>query len=200
MKRAYGLVGVFSLSLLACAVPTEGGEAQDLALACEAQALGEVRVCADGATVTGVDVSYWQGTVNWARVKGDGHQFGIARISDGLRYVDTQFVNNWRNMKAQGVVRGAYQFFRSNLDPIAQANLVLQKLEEAGGLEPDDLGVVLDIESTDGQSNATVVRKAQQWLDHMQRLIEARQVPRQDNFSAVAVWIGQPSAGGAPSG
>ena len=35
----------------------------------------------------------------------------------------------------------------------------------------------------------------EQWLDHMQRLIEARQVPRQDNFSAVAVWIGQPSAG-----
>ena len=37
----------------------------------------------------------------------------------------------------------------------------------------------------------------QAWLADMQRLIEARQVPRQDNFSAVAVWVGEPGEVGA---
>jgi PPM family protein phosphatase len=32
----------------------------------------------------------------------------------------------------------------------------------------------------------------EQWLDAMRKLIEARGRPRQDNFSAVAVWIGDP--------
>ena len=37
----------------------------------------------------------------------------------------------------------------------------------------------------------------QDWLEDMRDLIEARQVPRQDNFSAVALWAGNP--GGASS-
>ena len=52
------------------------------------------------------------------------------------------------------------------------------------GLEPLDLADML------AQSHSP-----DEWLDHMQRFIEARQVPRQDNFSAVAVWIGHPAAG-----
>ena len=34
-----------------------------------------------------------------------------------------------------------------------------------------------------------------EWLDHMQHHIEGRRVARQDNFSAIAVWIGSPAAG-----
>jgi serine/threonine protein phosphatase PrpC len=30
------------------------------------------------------------------------------------------------------------------------------------------------------------------WLDKMQRRITQRRVPRQDNFSAIAVWVGDP--------
>ena len=37
-------------------------------------------------------------------------------------------------------------------------------------------------------------QSAQHWLDLMQQAIEARDSPRQDNFSAVAVWIGNPNA------
>jgi serine/threonine protein phosphatase PrpC len=52
------------------------------------------------------------------------------------------------------------------------------------GLEPLDLADML------AQSHSP-----DEWLDHMQRFIEGRQVARQDNFSAIAVWIGHPAAG-----
>ncbi|HEX3346420.1 MAG TPA: GH25 family lysozyme, partial [Polyangiaceae bacterium] len=66
-----------ALLLLAagCAVPT-GDE--PLGTTSEA-----TTVCAAGTTVKGVDVSSYQGTINWASVKAAGIDFAFARISDG---------------------------------------------------------------------------------------------------------------------
>src|SRR5580692_8436799 len=64
-----------------------------------------VTVCASGTTVKGVDVSVFQGTVNWTSVKAAGVDFAIARISDGS-FLDTQFATNWTGMKAADLVRG----------------------------------------------------------------------------------------------
>src|SRR5277367_3179126 len=66
----------------------------------------EATVCAAGAVVTGVDVSVYQGTVDWASVKAAGNAFAIARISDGT-YLDTEFDTNWTGIKNAGLVRGA---------------------------------------------------------------------------------------------
>ena len=34
---------------------------------------------------------------------------------------------------------------------------------------------------------------ADDWLAAMQRIVQLRQRPNQDNFSAVAVWVGNPT-------
>ncbi|MBI5495086.1 MAG: hypothetical protein HY904_08655 [Deltaproteobacteria bacterium] len=171
MRRFNGWVGVLAAVLLgsACVVGMEEDGPSGIELMCGSQAGEALRVCADGTTVRGVDVSYWQGSIDWERVKGAGMKFGIARISDGTRHVDTQFGRNWRQMKAQGLVRGAYQFFRSNQDPIAQARLVVRQLNEYGGLDDADMPVVLDLETRDGMSNATIVSRARQWLRYVEQ-------------------------------
>jgi lysozyme len=127
------------------------------------QAAG-LSVCAGPSTLPGIDVSTYQSTVDWAKVAGAGIVFAIARVSDGTTVLDDQFDANWSGMKANGVTRGVYQFFRASEDPIAQAELVLQKLAQQG---PSDLPVVMDIETADGQSAATVQMKMQQWLNHL---------------------------------
>ena len=101
-------------------------------------------VCAAGATVNGIDVSTWQGTIDWDSVAGSGLGFAIARISDGTGYYDDQFDRNWSEMKRVGLVRGAYQFFEPSEDAAAQANLVVRVV---GQLGPSDLPVVLDVET-----------------------------------------------------
>jgi GH25 family lysozyme M1 (1,4-beta-N-acetylmuramidase) len=120
--------------------------------------------CASGATVKGVDVSTYQGAVDWASVKSSGRVFGIARISDGTANPDDQFVANWQGMKSAGLVRGAYQYFRASVDPTAQANLVLSKLQAAGGFEAGDLPVTMDLETADGESAATIGAHMTTWL------------------------------------
>jgi lysozyme len=120
-----------------------------------------LKICANGPVVRGVDVSKYQGTVDWAAVKASGRVFAFARIGDGVNTQDTTFATNWPAMKKAGLVRGAYQFFRPGQDANAQADIVIAKL---GKIAAGDLPAVLDLESADGQPSATVIARAKAWL------------------------------------
>jgi GH25 family lysozyme M1 (1,4-beta-N-acetylmuramidase) len=152
--------------LTACVPPgdegsvMQAGEVPDV----ETDSKALVRKCSDGATVRGVDVSYYQSTIDWDQVRGAGIQFAFIRVSDGLRHIDSQFNRNWSEARRVGIRRGAYQFFRPELDPIAQANLLLQRM---GTLQPGDLPPVIDVEAAGGLSARNVAQKAKQWIDHV---------------------------------
>lgn len=124
------------------------------------QSSDAVTVCAGGTVVQGVDVSVYQSTVNWTSVKAAGIDFAIARISDGSA-LDTQFATNWSGMKSAGLVRGAYQYFEPGQDPTTQANIVISAV---GMLGSGDLPVTADMETTGGQSAATIVANLQTWM------------------------------------
>jgi GH25 family lysozyme M1 (1,4-beta-N-acetylmuramidase)/acylphosphatase len=128
----------------------------------------EIKQCPSGATVKGVDVSYYQGHVDWQKVKAHGIAFAVARVADGPSFVDPQFGANWSGMKAAGVVRGTYQFFRPGHDPIVQADLLIKQINAHGGLHDGDLPPALDIEVQDGVSDATLRSRALAWLEHVE--------------------------------
>src|SRR5579864_8091651 len=81
-----------------------------------------LQACPGTSVVRGVDVSTYQGAIDWTQVKAAKMDFAFARISDGTTHPDAQFAANWQGMKAAGVVRGSYQYFRASEDPTAQAN------------------------------------------------------------------------------
>ncbi len=126
-------------------------------------------VCATGAVVKGVDVSVYQGTVDWTKVKGAGIDFAIARVSDGTGTLDTTFATNWKGIAAESLVRGVYQYFEPAQDPVAQANLLLTQVTDAGGFVPGDLPPVMDMEKTGGQTDATIQANMQSWLDTIEK-------------------------------
>ena len=121
-------------------------------------------VCGSGPTVKGVDVSYYQGNIDWAAAKADGVEFAFVRISDGLGTIDTKFEQNWAGTKASGILRGAYQFFRPSQDAIEQADLFLSKL---GPMEATDLPPVIDVEAAGGLGPAAVAAQVKLWIDHV---------------------------------
>ncbi len=132
----------------------------------------EIVVCADGPTVEGIDVSRYQGTIDWTRVRAAGVRFAFIRVSDGLNTPDVYFDANWRGAREAGVIRGVYQFFRPAQDPIAQAELMLERM---GTLEADDLPPVIDVEAGDGVSQEALVANVRRWIDHVQAA--TRRVP-----------------------
>lgn len=137
----------------------------------EAPNAGEdaVSVCPGASTVKGIDTSSWQGSIDWNQVKQSGQAFAIARVSDGLSFPDKQFATDWPAIKAAGLVRGAYQFWRPAQDPIAQADLFLQKLQQYGALGAGDLPAILDVETVDGVATSVFRQRMQAWLDHVEQ-------------------------------
>jgi lysozyme len=123
-----------------------------------------IRKCSGGTTVKGIDVSEHNGQIDWAKVKASGIQFAIARVSDGLKYPDSEFDTNWAEIKKKGLTRGVYQYFRPGQDAIAQADLLLSKI---GALGDGDLPPVIDVETANGQSSSTVVSGVRAWIDHV---------------------------------
>lgn len=61
----------------------------------------------------GIDVSRWQGKINWCEAsKDDQVKFVIAKIggSDGGLYTDSQFINNYMGCKGHNIPIGCYFF------------------------------------------------------------------------------------------
>ncbi len=166
------LLLLLSVPLGALAVACGGGGSSTQSQTCSTSAgLEAPLVCASGQVVQGIDVSVYQGSVNWASVKKAGIDFAFARVSDGTGTKDTEFATNWPAMKAAGVIRGAYQFWEPAQDPTAQANLFVQMLQSAGGLQKGDLPPVMDLEVTGSQSDATIQANMKTWIAAMEKAL-----------------------------
>jgi len=62
--------------------------------------------------IKGIDVSHWQGTIDWNKVKEAGIQFAIIKAggSDDGFYTDSKWEANYKGAKAAGIPIGAYYF------------------------------------------------------------------------------------------
>lgn len=124
--------------------------------------------------VQGIDVSKYQGNVNWPAVAAAGNVFAFARVSYGTSSKDAYFNQNWAGMKDAGILRGAYQFFRASQDPQAQAELLVSMVQTLG---PGDLPPVIDVENNDGgQSASKVIDGIAKWIETVESALPGRQV------------------------
>ena len=132
----------------------------------------ELRQCAPGETVAGLDVAYHQQTIDWSAVQQSGRAFALIRVSDGARFHDPKFAANWQGAADVGLYRGAYQYFRPAQYPIAQAEVLLDAI--GGAIGDMDLPPALDLETLDGVHPSTIVARATAWLDHVEAALGRR--------------------------
>ncbi len=121
----------------------------------------------------GIDVSNYQGSVDWPTVASSGITFAYAKASEGTGFIDQTFSANWAGMKAAGIFRGAYQYFRPREDPEAQAQLFAQTV---GPLEPGDMPPAIDVEATDGITGPALVDRLLSMLLAVERLLKKRPI------------------------
>jgi lysozyme len=170
MTRALRLCAALACCSLAACGPDEEGEDRPHPGIARGEAAGTPRgaltTCATVATpLEGIDVSHWDGAIDWSKVAGSGRKFAFAKATEALTYADPTFAANWAGMKQAGLVRGAYHFFRPAYDGAQQADWFLSKV---GPLGPGDLPPVLDWEASDATvDNATYVHRIQQFVDEI---------------------------------
>ncbi|MEG4214503.1 GH25 family lysozyme [Microcoleus sp. Pol14C6] len=112
-------------------------------------------------SIRGIDVSDYQPNVNWQAVARDGIVFSFVKSTEGATLVSPTFARNWAAMKAAGIQRGAYHFFRPASSVQEQIDLFLKTVK----LEVGDLPPVLDMETTGGLSVDQFCDRAAIWLE-----------------------------------
>ncbi len=60
--------------------------------------------------VQGIDVSRYQGRIDWKAVRAAGTRFAFIKATEGGDHLDPNFMLNWTGAKAAGVPRAAYHF------------------------------------------------------------------------------------------
>ncbi len=121
------------------------------------------------AYADGVDVSHWQGTVDWGKVRSDDVSFAFMKATEGTYYTDPSLARNWAGAEKVGIYRAAYHFARPSVgSAAAQARYFVSKAGKFA--DKGDLPPVLDLEQTGGLSPAALQSWVSTWLTTTEQL------------------------------
>lgn len=99
----------------------------------------------------GIDVSHWQGNIDFEKVAGAGIEYAFIKATDGATGRDAKYVENRKGARAAGIITGAYHYFRAlSSTPEAQKDNVVKTLAAAGFDSSSELFLV-DAELTGNQ-------------------------------------------------
>lgn len=142
----------------------------------------------------GIDVSDYDGSVNWRKVKGAGFSFAFAKATEGRTWKATTFPGNWRQMEGAGIIRGAYHFFRPTVDPQKQARNFLDYVNSVDPIGPDDLPPVIDLEhfpnsvrrQWNSLSKSERVSRVRTWIEEIETEIKRKPII----YTSFGFWDG----------
>jgi GH25 family lysozyme M1 (1,4-beta-N-acetylmuramidase) len=138
------------------------------------------------ATLTrleGIDVSHWQGTINWTKVAAAGKSFAILKATDSYDYTDPTYATNHAAAKAAGLWTGAYHFARPDAtvgDAVREADLFASVI----GLGAKDLIPALDLEVSGGLTTTPLQNWVASWLTE----VTARTGVKPMIYTSPAFW------------
>lgn len=115
---------------------------------------------ASGSGKLGIDVSRWNETIDWEKVKEDGIEFAVIRCgyrgaSGGALVLDSMYEKNIRGAIEAGIPVGVYFFTQaiSEVEAVEEASMVIRLIEDYDV----DYPVFLDSESAGGRGRADVL-------------------------------------------
>ena len=144
----------------------------------------------DGSTTSnrleGIDISHWQGPIDWAKVRAAGKKFAYIKASEHTSFVDDKYATNRSRAKAAGLKVGAYHFARPDIgtaDAYAEADHFIRTADWTSG----ELRPVLDLEDTGGLSSSAL----QTWVKAFVQRIHDRTGVRAVIYVSPAFWSGK---------
>jgi Lyzozyme M1 (1,4-beta-N-acetylmuramidase) len=104
--------------------------------------------------IRGVDVSSYQGTINWETLAGQDIAFAYIKATEGSSHVDSKFSSNWTNAQTTDLRIGAYHFMSFESSGEAQAANFTSTVTSVHNMLPP----VIDVEYY-GNYNAVTVNQ-----------------------------------------
>lgn len=130
-----------------------------------------------GYTVYGVDLSHYQGNVDWRQLqdaKVDGHKisFVFVKATEGADYVDNRFSEYFTKARDNGFIRGAYHFYVPSTQPYFQIQSFIRNVD----LEEGDFPPVLDVETDGGVPKEHLQNDILQWLAKIEEYYKVKPI------------------------
>lgn len=130
--------------------------------------------------VPGIDVSRWQGEVDWRKVRAAGYRFAVIRATIGDFYTDPRFYANWSGAQDAGILVSAYHVVTPDKPAESQIAYLFDVLD--GRIS--DLPLVVDVERDDGADLAEITQCIRDCL----QVVRARDGRRPIIYTARWCW------------
>ena len=102
--------------------------------------------------IKGIDVSNWQGNVDFSKVKASGYEIAYIKATEGEHTLDKNFNTNYTNAKASGINIGFYHFLHGNENGKTQAEWMYSNIKD----KECQCKIAIDVEVTDGANADTL--------------------------------------------
>lgn len=125
----------------------------------------------------GVDVSHWQGRIDWRATANDGIGVAYLKASESTGYVDPTYERNRDEATAAGILVGAYHFARPGRDGgsvEADARAEAAHFLETAAPRPGELVPALDLEAAGSLAPEELGRWTRTFLDTVSEGIGGR--------------------------
>ena len=131
------------------------------------------RIVIGGPGKTGIDISHYQGYINWAEVARDPQvTFVIMKATEASDFVDDRYQFNIREAHRYGLKVGSYHFYRAHIDPELQFRNMMRNIDP----QQQDILPVIDVELTNGVSHDLFVSRLERLCEMVTRAYGARPI------------------------
>lgn len=114
----------------------------------------------------GIDVSHYQGQINWREVARNGKvRYVFVKATESNSLVDNTFAYNVKEAREYGIPVGCYHFFRPNVPGKEQLNHFIQTVD----MSQQDVLPMIDIEIRGKQSLAVFQKNIRDFLEGFER-------------------------------
>ena len=119
--------------------------------------------------IPGIDVSHWQGEIDWIKVAQSGVKFVFIKATEFPDrrisvFIDQNLKKNINGALQNNILWGAYHFFRTHIDPIIQAQVFCETVGHFNSLPP-----VMDLEVA-GSKGTKLNEKVFTFVKEVQRI------------------------------
>ncbi|MFI3325601.1 MAG: GH25 family lysozyme [Clostridia bacterium] len=141
---------------------------------------------ASETTLPGIDVSNYQGTIDFSEVKDSGVEVVIIRVASGSEYEDSKWEKNYENATDEGLYIGFYQYVTATSvdEAVTQANYFYELIKD----KTYDFGLVMDFEPSDDLGTETINEIALAYLEKLEILTGETPIIYSDVSRIKNVW------------
>lgn len=121
------------------------------------------RPLATGFNSHGMDISHYQGEVDWDRLISKSSvkiSFVFCKATEGTNLLDKKWKSNYLELRKRNIPVGAYHYFKPNKDVAKQAHFFLKHYDP----KQSDLPPVIDVEEENG-SPIELRNNVKKWMD-----------------------------------